>query len=61
MGTGALSRGQNGGDVKLTTPLYLVPRFGMTEPLLYFPLHAFLVWAGKNLPFCLYLYETNNL
>jgi hypothetical protein len=55
MGIGVLSWETRGWGEKLATHLHLLLRLRMSGYILLLPLHAFMVWTGKTLPFIAYM------
>jgi hypothetical protein len=49
LGTRVLFEGQSGWDMKLTTRLYTVLKFGMSGAVPLFPIYTHMVWTGKTL------------
>jgi len=47
--SGFFPPGSSGGVEKLSNHVYLVPRLRMNEPLIFFPLYAFMLWTGTIL------------
>jgi hypothetical protein len=51
VGTGVLSRGYSGRDVKLTTHFHLIPWLRMSGTVAHLTLYTFMAWTGRTLPF----------